>query len=219
MLMGTVLLAGCGTTPTEDTQTPPDTINQDVNATNDAMEPTAPQATMSCEEAVAEHLAESLQVKGEGDAVKEGDAVEVKYVGRLNASEVFDSNVESVAVNCNIYKTFVDYNTGLPFTVGEKKVIQGFENGVLGMKVGETKTVNIPSAEAYGEYDPQLVQDIEMDKLPPKDGDYKMGDVLGTIYGPAKIVAIKDNMVSLDLNSELAGKDLTFDITIVSINK
>lgn len=219
--MSTVLLAGCGVNidTANDQNTPPTTINNDVNTTNDASVSTAPEATMSCEEAIAKHLADSAEFKWEGAEVAEGDSVEVKYVGRLNDSEVFDSNVEEVAISCGVHKTFVDYNAGLPFTVGENRVIKGFENGVVGMKVGETKTVNIPAVDAYGEYDPNLTQDVEKSKLPAKEGGYVVGDKLGTIYGAATIIAVTDENVTLDLNPELAGKDLIFDITLMNITQ
>ena len=214
----TLLLAGCGANTDADAdRNPPSTINQDVNPTNDTALDTTPEATMSCEEAVAKHLEDTTGVEGEGAEVVDGDKVEVKYVGRLADGEVFDSNVEFVAVSCGVHKTFVDYNVGLPFTVGEHRVIKGFEDGVLGMKAGETVTVEIPAVDAYGEYDPELTQEIDMEKLPTKDGGYVVGDKLGTIYGAATVIEVTDKTVTLDLNPELAGKDLIFDITLMGI--
>jgi FKBP-type peptidyl-prolyl cis-trans isomerase len=75
--------------------------------------------------------------EGEGEAVKSGDQITVNYVGTLEDGTVFDSSIER--------------GQPFPFTVGMNSVIQGWEIGVLGMKVGETRKLTIPPQLAYGE--------------------------------------------------------------------
>ncbi|HCB51825.1 TPA: hypothetical protein DEP21_04645 [Patescibacteria group bacterium] len=76
----------------------------------------------------------------------------VHYIGRLNDEEVFDTSVESVAKACGKYTAGRNYDEGLAFNVGAGQMIAGFDNGVEGMKIGQTKTISIPAAEAYGEW-------------------------------------------------------------------
>ena len=70
------------------------------------------------------------------DIAKSGDTVEVDYTGKFEDGEVFDSS---------------EGRDPLMFTLGAGQVIAGFDKGVLGMAVGESKTITIPPAEAYGE--------------------------------------------------------------------
>lgn len=82
-------------------------------------------------------------------SIEEGDYVEVDYTGRLKDGTIFDSSIEEVAKEGDVYDANRDYEP-LGFTVGEGKLIPGFENGVKGMKVGQKKEVEIPPEEAYG---------------------------------------------------------------------
>jgi FKBP-type peptidyl-prolyl cis-trans isomerase 2 len=98
------------------------------------------------------------QKTGNQTTVKIGDNVSVDYTGSLNGS-VFDTSVESVAKENNLY---VDNRTYKPilFTVGKGQLITGVEEGIVGMKVGESKTLVIPPEKAYGPKNPQLIQTI-----------------------------------------------------------
>jgi len=86
--------------------------------------------------------------------VKKGDKVSVNYTGSLQDGKVFDTNIESVAKQHDIIKP--EY-LPLNFTVGEPGMIKGFDEGVVGMKVGETKTINILPEDGYGPVDPELI--------------------------------------------------------------
>lgn len=74
--------------------------------------------------------------QGSGDATKAGDVVTVNYVGTLQDGTKFDSSI--------------DRGTPFKFTLGQNSVIQGWELGVLGMKVGEKRKLTIPSELGYG---------------------------------------------------------------------
>lgn len=138
--------------------------------------------------------------------VKEGDTVKVHYTGKLEDGEIFDTSQDG---------------DPLEFEIGGGKVIPGFEQSVVGMIEGESKTVEIPSDEAYGPHHQELVLDIEMDQF-PKDLDPEVGQQFKMRQpdGRAIIVAvteITEDSVTLDANHPLAGKDLTFDIQLIEI--
>lgn len=140
-------------------------------------------------------------------AAVSGDTVQVHYTGTLSDGSVFDSSVDS---------------TPIEFTIGSAAVIPGFENAVLGMQIGESKTFTIPSDEAYGPRDPRLVQDVPRTELPP-ELDLFLGMRLTAQNGagqeiPLVVTALSDEAVRLDANHPLAGENLTFTIELVSIN-
>jgi FKBP-type peptidyl-prolyl cis-trans isomerase 2 len=120
--------------------------------------------------------------------VKLGDKITVDYVGKLTNGTVFDTSIESVAKENGKYQTGRDYSQGLSFTVGAGQMIAGFDKGVEGMKIGETKTVNIPAKEAYGERSEKNVMIIPKDALPGSGKNLKEGDKLMTPYGQTVII-------------------------------
>jgi peptidylprolyl isomerase len=142
-----------------------------------------------------------------GGGVKNGDTVQVNYTGKLADGTVFDSS---------------QGRAPLEFTLGTGNMIPGFEKAVLGMKVGDKKTVTIPSDEAYGPHLDNMVIEVSRDRLPsgvtPEVG---MQLVIALTNGnkiPVTITKVTDNTtVTLDGNPPLAGKDLTFDIELVKI--
>ncbi len=217
-----LVLAGCGQQqPTEEVnneQTPPTTINQDVNTANTAANTTtAPTSTLSCEESITAYLDEAAGFNGEGHQIENNDEIVVDYIGRLEDGTVFDTSVESVAVSCGKHNPYRNYEEGLGFTVNAGQMIAGFDAAVKGMQINQTKTVTIPAAEAYGEYDEAKTQEVDLADLPTKEGGYQAGDELGSPMGKVVIKEVTDTVAVIDLNHELAGKDLIFDITIKEI--
>lgn len=137
---------------------------------------------------------------------KAGDTVRVHYKGTLDDGKVFDSSEE---------------RDPLEFTLGEGRLIPGFEQAVTGMSVEETKTVTVPAAEAYGERSPEQVMEVPRSQM-PEGLDPDVGDRLRVGRDPnrAQIVTVtnvSDESVTLDANHPLAGRDLTFEITLVAI--
>ncbi len=136
-----------------------------------------------------------------------GSMVKVHYTGTLSDGSVFDSSLE---------------REPLEFKLGCGQVIPGFEEAVLSMNVGETKTVTIPADQAYGQRHDELVLVIEKDKVPaelnPKVGDkLQMRQPNGA---PVTVVVteITETTITLDANHAMAGKDLTFELTLVAEN-
>jgi FKBP-type peptidyl-prolyl cis-trans isomerase 2 len=141
-------------------------------------------------------------------AIKYGDKVKIHYKGTLDDGTVFDSS---------------EGRDPLEFEVGSKQVIPGFEKAVKGMKKGDKNTFKIDCKDAYGEQNPSMVQKIPRDKL-PADQEPKAGMMVGIGLPngqqmPAKITKVTDKEVTLDVNHPLAGKNLTFEIELVSVNQ
>ena len=138
-------------------------------------------------------------------------------MGRLSDQEVFDTSVESVAQACGKYQAGRDYTGGLPFQVGAGQMIPGFDQGVEGMKLGQTKTIVIPAKDAYGEWSKDKLVTVEKKDVPEAE-KYTVGTMVQTDYGQVfKVYEITNTQIIFDANHELAGKDLTFDITIKEI--
>lgn len=137
---------------------------------------------------------------------KQGDAVQVHYTGRLQDGTVFDTSRD---------------RGPLRFTMGKGQLIAGFEQAVLGMNIGEKKTVVIPPEQGYGPHRPENVTAMDRKNLP--DGlDPRVGQRLEITQADDKIIlatvtAASETNITLDANHPLSGKDLTFDIELVSI--
>jgi len=142
-----------------------------------------------------------------GRTARNGDTVSVNYIGTLQDGTKFDSS----------------YDRGQPltFTLGSGQMISGFDAAVVGMKVGETKTVTLSPDEAYGQHQNSLVVTLDRDKF-PAGSTLTIGQQvpLANSAGQQRtgvITDIQPGSVTVDLNSPLAGKTLTFQITLESI--
>ncbi len=151
------------------------------------------------------------------NTVQTGDQIVVDYVGKHLDGKVFDTSIQSVAQEAGLYNPQRNYEEGLAFTVGAGQMIKGFDEAVVGMKVGETKTVEIPADKAYGERSEDMVVHVPLEEAGDLSGaEVGMKILLGGMY-PATITAITDTEIVFDVNHELAGQTLVFDITIKSI--
>ena len=140
--------------------------------------------------------------------IKDGDTVSVHYTGTLTSGEVFDSSLE---------------REPLKFTLGMGQLIPGFERAIMGLSVGQKATTNIPSKEAYWEHNSEMVLEVPKNQLPPEiDAQVGMQLQLNQPDGqaiPVQITQIKEEMVTIDANHPLAGKNLNFDIEIIEIHE
>lgn len=139
-------------------------------------------------------------------AASKGDTVYIDYTGRLDDGSVFDSS---------------EGKDPLEFVLGSGMVIPGFDAAVTGMEVGETQTTHIPAAEAYGARTDELLVTVPKDQLPP-GMEVSAGDQLQVSDDEGRVqlvtvVEVGDDTMVIDANHPLAGKDLTFDITLVRI--
>lgn len=137
---------------------------------------------------------------------KAGDTVRIHYRGTLDDGSEFDSSAG---------------RDPLEFTVGGGQVIPGFENAVAGMAVGESKTVTIPPEEAYGQKNPGMVHEVPRGEI-PDNIPLHPGAMLSASDGQGQqmqltVVEAGEETVKLDANHPLAGKELTFELTLDSI--
>ena len=137
---------------------------------------------------------------------KIGDTVQVNYTGKLADGSVFDSSIGKQP---------------LQVVQGKGQVIPGFEKAILGMEVGDNKTVTISVNDAYGPSHKELIFEVPKENLPagvaPQVGQQLRGSKADGTTMVATITKISDKTVTLDGNVPLAGKDLTFEIGLVKI--
>jgi len=139
---------------------------------------------------------------------KEGNVVKVHYSGRLTDGTLFDSS---------------EGREPLEFTVGAGQMIRGFDAGVLGMTIGEKKTLQIAAEDAYGARDEEAIIEFPAENIP---ADMKLEPgmqlTLRNQNGqpvPVIVLEVKDEVVIMDANHMLAGQDLVFDVELVEITE
>ena len=140
------------------------------------------------------------------EQVKSGDSVKVYYTGKLEDGTVFDASEE---------------NEPLEFVVGSGSLIPGFEQAVVGMAPGESKVERIPADQAYGQYQEEMVMQIDREYMPP-DFEPEIGQQLEIQRSSGEVISvvvtdISDAAVTLDANHPLAGMDLIFEIQLLEI--
>ena len=137
---------------------------------------------------------------------KTGDTVKVHYTGKLDDDTIFDTSVD---------------REPLQFTIGEGQIIPDFEQAVVGMKPGETKTVQIPSDRAYGPHHEEMVMVVDRQEFPENlkpevDQRLQVRQQDGQAF-VVTVTAVTESKVTLDGNHPLAGRDLTIDIQLAEI--
>ncbi len=141
---------------------------------------------------------------GEKKEVKTGDNISVDYTGSLLNGKVFDTSIEKVAIENNLSEPGREFMP-LKFTVGKApQLIKGFDEGVVGMKVGQTKKLTIPPEKAYGPRDPMniqaipIIQDMAIERVIPKDFDVPVREferVLGSNHTQDEIIELPETNI------------------------
>ena len=132
---------------------------------------------------------------------KSGDTVKVHYTLKLQDGTVFDSSED---------------REPLEITLGQNQVISGFEQAVIGMKAGESKTFTLTADQAYGQRSDELIFEIGKDEL-LSDINPEVGMQLQGSQGILTILEVNETTIKLDANNPLAGKDITFEIQLIEI--
>jgi peptidylprolyl isomerase len=133
-----------------------------------------------------------------------GDQIRVNYVGRFENGSMFDSS---------------EGREPLEFTVGGDQVIAGFDQAVIGLKPGESCKVAVAPEDGYGAHVPEMVAEVERSQIPDNE-KLVLGSMLevGLEDGQSlevQVVELSDEMVVLDGNHPLAGKELHFEIELL----
>ena len=137
---------------------------------------------------------------------KHGDSVKVNYTGKLDDGSVFDTT---------------DNRQPLHFVLGEQQLIKGFEEAVVGMSPGESKTVKLPPEGAYGARRNELVVTIDrahigQDVVPQVGQRVELQQQDGSSVG-ATVTQVSESTVTVDANHPLAGQSLTFEISLLEV--
>lgn len=137
---------------------------------------------------------------------KNGDKVSVHYTGKFTDGSIFDSSMGE---------------DPMVFTLGEGDLIEGFEDGVRGMAVGEKKTVTLAPEQAYGERHEEMLIELPLAEM-PGDLELEIGDELELSDDDENgilvtVVELREETVLLDGNAPLAGETLVFDLELVAI--
>lgn len=138
--------------------------------------------------------------------VKNNDTVKVHYTGTLTDGTIFDTSKD---------------REPLEFTLGQGMLIPGFEKAVLDMEINQTVNCIIPSDEAYGDHNPEMVQEVPKTQL-PADMEVSAGMQLmsrmpdGSEF-PVMVTEVTESHITVDANHPLAGQTLQFEITLVEI--
>lgn len=136
-----------------------------------------------------------------GGGAAAGDTVSVHYIGTLPDGTEFDASRPR--------------GSTLDFVVGAGQMIPGFDAAVVGMQVGDVKTVTLEPADAYREVDPEAIQEVPLADLPE---GVAVGTQLQTGDGRVvEVVEVRETTALVDFNHPLAGETLTFEIEMVSI--
>jgi len=135
------------------------------------------------------------------DTLAENTVASVHYTGKLPESgEIFDTS---------------EGRDPLTFLVGHKQMIPGFEDEMMGAKVGERRTFTLEPERAYGPRMEDAVQQIERDQF--GDIDPEVGMMLMSDIGPFTVTAVADDLVTVDFNHKLAGETLEFSVEVVEV--
>jgi FKBP-type peptidyl-prolyl cis-trans isomerase 2 len=138
---------------------------------------------------------------------KYGDTVKVHYRGKLQDGFVFGASFD---------------REPLQFTIGGGQIIPGFEEAVVGMNPGDSKTAELPVEKAFGPHREDMVGVVAKSQFTHWHEEPEVGErvPIPQTDGPpvdVTVVAVTDSEVAVDANHPLAGKDLTFDIKLVDI--
>ena len=159
---------------------------------------------------IVEDYKKTKEVEAEAKKTKnieKWDKISVNYTGKLEDWTIFDSSL----------------NPGrapLEFEVWAGQMIKGFDAGVVWMKIGEKKTLTLAPSDAYGEYDDNATQELSREQLKSfEDNGVELipWAELPTMQWKFKIKEVAWDTIIVDLNHELAGKTLIFDVEIVDI--
>ena len=148
----------------------------------------------------------AIMLNNNSQTVAAGENVSVYYTGTFPNGTVFNTNVGGTILN---------------FTAGSNQLIPGFSDAVIGMKIGQNKTITLPPSEAYGYVNQSLIQDIPLNAFGSNAvSSLKVGMIVSTQTGiKGIVVGLNNTIATVNFNLPLAGKTLIFNIKLVSINK
>jgi peptidylprolyl isomerase len=140
-------------------------------------------------------------MKKENRLIKNGDRLLIHYRAILEDGSEFETTFDK---------------DPLEITLGETKILKGFNNALLGMSENETKTITLAPDDAYGHHDPALIAVLDKNELPPNSIP-AVGWMLRIGKFKVMVKEIGETTVTLDGNHPLVGKSVSFEITVVKV--
>ena len=154
--------------------------------------------------------------------IEPGDGVTIHYVGRFEDGSIFDTSRQEVARHEDLITAQgvqpAEY-APLSFTVGRGDIIEGIDEGVVGLEEGEQATVEVPPEKAYGEIDEAKIREYDAEAFEEMVGqEPEVGihvEAKNELHGD--VTAVRDDVVQVDFNHELAGRTLVFEIEVIDV--
>jgi FKBP-type peptidyl-prolyl cis-trans isomerase 2 len=153
-------------------------------------------------------------------AITAGDTVTIEYTGRLDDGSVFDTTDESVAKEAGLLDEQPNREfEPLTIEVGAGNLIEGMEEGLLGLEAGDSETITIPPEEAYGEASDDQTREFERDRFEEMVGQEAAEGMQVQAQGGSSgtVTAVSDDAVEVSFQHPLAGETLTFEIDVLSV--
>ena len=147
-------------------------------------------------------------------------AVILPAVAQQDSVKIEDGSQVSITYTLTVEGEVVQSNDGqdpVVYTQGGGQILPALEAELVGMTAGQSKTVNLDAAHGYGEVDEAAFQEVPLEQIP--EPAREVGTMLQAEGhpGPIRVAEIREDLVVLDFNHPLAGKDLTFDVVVVSV--
>jgi len=150
--------------------------------------------------------------------VETGDIVQIEFIEKDQKGNIIDTSMKDAAQKAGIFDSNKIY-APLSFKVGAGQVFTGLEEGVLGMMLGQTKTIGIPPQKAYGVRNPSLISIVPIEVFTENGITPKEGMTIKLTEGTVRVMGVRGNEVQLDANHPMAGQTLVFEVSLVGITK
>lgn len=149
--------------------------------------------------------------------IKNGDFIKLEFTGKVaETGEVFDTTDKEIAEDADIFNEKKEYGP-IPIVVGGEHLLAALDKAVIGLDVGDKKTIEIESKDAYGDRDSSLIELIPMKEFKKQDMTPYPGMLITADGQTGKVLTVNGGRVKVDFNHELAGKDVIYNIEIVEI--
>ncbi len=146
--------------------------------------------------------------------MENGDLVLVNYIGKNEDGEIFDLTDAERAKEEGIHRDDISYQP-IPVLVGENYVIEGLDEAIQEMEVGNEKEVEIPQEKAYGERDSEQIETYPEKEFQRQDVSPRPGEELMIGNRRGKVLTNNSGRVRIDFNHPLSGQDLTYEVEVV----
>ena len=147
--------------------------------------------------------------------IKNKDFIKVDVTGRIKeTNKVFEVTNEEIAKKEDVFKPDISYGPKIAI-IGEDNIAKGLDRHIIGIKVNESKTIELTPLEAYGQRDKKLTVTVPLKRIKQQNITPKVGMSIQTEQGVARISSVDGGRVRLDYNHPLAGKDLIYEVKVL----